>query len=101
MAALEARKRGAEVLVLCKKETAKSGCTPYAVTNTTCSTADSEQELFRQMREMGGYLNNQEPLDVFVREVVDIIPSLREYGVPLTVADGSHYVVQGIECPIT
>jgi succinate dehydrogenase/fumarate reductase flavoprotein subunit len=91
MAALEARKKGAEVLMLCKKETAKSGCTPYAVTNITLCTPDSEQELFRQMVEVGGYLNNQELLDVFVREVADIVPGLRQYGVPLTVADGTHY----------
>ncbi len=91
MAAVEARKKGAAVLILCKKDTGKSGCTPYAVTNLTCSTADSEQELFRQMVEVGGYLNNQEILDVFVREVADIVPGLKQYGVPLTIADGSHY----------
>jgi len=91
MAALEARKKGAEVLILCKKETARSGCTPYAVTNITRSTPESEEELFRQMVEVGGWLNDQEILDVFVREVAIVIPSLSEYGVPMTVADGSHY----------
>lgn len=91
MAAVEARKTGAEVLILCKRETGKSGCTPFAVTNITCSTADSEGELFRQMLEVGGYMNNQEILEVFVREVADIVPGLRQYGVPLAVADGSHY----------
>lgn len=91
MAALEARKRGAEVLMLCKKETAKSGCTPYAVTNITLCTPDNEKELFRQMVEVGGYLNNQEILEVFVREAAEIIPGLGQYGVPLTIADGTHY----------
>ncbi|UCF98282.1 MAG: FAD-dependent oxidoreductase [Spirochaetaceae bacterium] len=91
IAAVEARKKGAEVLILCKKDTGKSGCTPYAVTNLTYSTPDSEQELFRQMVEVGGYLNNQKILDVFVREVADTIPGLKQYGVPLTIADGSHY----------
>ena len=76
MAALEARKKGAEVLILCKKETARSGCTPYAVTNITRSTPESEEELFRQMVEVGGWLNDQEILDVFVREVATVIPSL-------------------------
>jgi succinate dehydrogenase/fumarate reductase flavoprotein subunit len=91
MGALEARKKGAEVLILCKKETARSGCTPYAVTNITRSTPESEEELFRQMVEVGGWLNDQEILDVFVREVATVIPSLAEYGVPMTIADGSHY----------
>ena len=52
-AAVEARKKGAEVLILCKRETGKSGCTPYAVTNITRCTPDSEHELFRQMVEVG------------------------------------------------
>jgi succinate dehydrogenase/fumarate reductase flavoprotein subunit len=91
LAAIEARKKGAEVLILCKRQTGKSGCTPYAVTNITCSTPDSEQDLFRQMVEVGGYLNDQELLEVFVREVAVVVPGLREYGVPLTIADGSHY----------
>jgi succinate dehydrogenase/fumarate reductase flavoprotein subunit len=91
MGAIEARKKGADVLILCKKETARSGCTPYAVTNITHCTPQSEEELFRQMVEVGGWLNNQELLDVFVREASVIIPGLRDYGVPMTVADGSHY----------
>jgi len=90
-AAVEAREKGADVLILCKRDTGKSGCTPYAVTNITRSTPDSEQELFRQMVEVGGYLNDQEILDVFVREVADIVPGLQQYGVPLSIADGSHY----------
>jgi len=91
LAAVEARKKGVDVLILCKKETGKSGCTPYAVTNITRSTPQSERELFRQLVEVGGYLNNQELLEVFVREVVSVIPGLKEFGVPMTVADGSHY----------
>ena len=91
MGAIEARKQGAEVLILCKRETARSGCTPYAVTNITRSTPESEEELFRQMVEVGGWLNDQEILDVFVREVATVIPALSQYGVPMTVADGSHY----------
>ncbi len=94
MAAVEARQQGADVLLLCKKDTGKSGCTPYAVTNITYSTPDSEQELFRQMVEVGGYLNNQELLDVFVREVAAVVPGLRQYGVPLAIADASHYHLQ-------
>ncbi len=91
LAAIEARRKGADVLILCKRETGKSGCTPYAVTNITRSTPRSEGELFRQMVEVGGYLNNQELLEVFVREVAIVIPGLKEFGVPMTVADGSHY----------
>ena len=52
-AAIEARKKGADVLMLCKKETGRSGCTPYAVTNITRSTPESEEELFRQMGRIG------------------------------------------------
>ena len=91
LAAIEARKKGADVLILCKKETGRSGCTPYAVTNITRSTPESEEELFRQMVEVGGYLNDQEILDVFVREVAGIVPGLSAYGVPMTIADSSHY----------
>jgi succinate dehydrogenase/fumarate reductase flavoprotein subunit len=91
LAAIEARQAGAEVTIICKKETAKSGCTPYAVTNITKSTSESEQELFRQMVEVGGYLNDQELLEVFVREVARVVPGLSQYGVPLAVADGTHY----------
>jgi succinate dehydrogenase/fumarate reductase flavoprotein subunit len=94
LAAVEARKKGADVLIVCKKDTGKSGCTPFAVTNITRSTPESEQELFRQMVEVGGYLNNQAILDVFVREVADIVPALQQYGVPLTIADGTHYHLQ-------
>jgi succinate dehydrogenase/fumarate reductase flavoprotein subunit len=90
-AAVEARKKGADVILLCKKESGKSGCTPYAVTNITRVTPQSEAEMFRQMVEVGGYLNDQELVDVFVREAAIIVPGLSQYGVPMTIADGSHY----------
>ncbi len=91
LAAVEARKKGAEVLILCKKETGKSGCTPYAVTNITRVTPQSSAEMFRQMVEVGGYLNDQELVEVFLREAAVIVPGLAQYGVPMTIADGSHY----------
>jgi succinate dehydrogenase/fumarate reductase flavoprotein subunit len=43
------------------------------------------------MVEVGGHLNDQELLDLFVREVTRMVPALSAYGVPLGVADGSHY----------
>jgi succinate dehydrogenase/fumarate reductase flavoprotein subunit len=91
LAAVEARKKGAEALILCKKDTGKSGCTPYAVTNITRVTPQSEPEMFRQMLEVGGYLNNQELLEVFLKEAAEIVPGLKQYGVPMTIADGTHY----------
>jgi len=91
LAAVEARKKGADVIILCKKETGRSGCTPYAVTNITRVTPQSAAEMFRQMVEVGGYLNDQELVEVFIREAATIVPGLAQYGVPMTVADGSHY----------
>lgn len=91
LAAIEARKKGVDVALVCKKETGKSGCTPYAVTNITLCTPESEGELFRQMVEVGGHLNDQELLDVFVRQAATIVPGLRDYGVPLAVAPPDHY----------
>ncbi len=91
MAAIEARRRSADVLLLCKKEAGLSGCTPFATANITCTTPDSEPELFRQMVEVGGFLNHQDLLEVFVREAAGIGASLRSCGVPLRIVDGSHY----------
>jgi succinate dehydrogenase/fumarate reductase flavoprotein subunit len=91
LAAIEARKKGADVVILCKKETGRSGCTPYAVTNITRVTPQSDAEMFRQMVEVGGYLNDQELVEVFLREAATVVPGLSQYGVPMTIADGSHY----------
>jgi succinate dehydrogenase/fumarate reductase flavoprotein subunit len=82
-AALEACKRGAEVVLASKTPAGGLSSTQLAAGWLTRSTADSEAELFRQVVEVGGHLNNQRLAEIFAREVATVIPGLREFGVEL------------------
>lgn len=99
MAALEARANGADVVLASKLPAGRSGCTLYNAGWITRATPASEDELFRQMVYTGGYLNNQRLVEVLIKDVVQTVQRLREYGVPMSEQEGSspdmpgHYVL--------
>jgi len=99
MAAIEASANGADVVLASKLPAGRSGCTLYNAGWITRATPAREDELFRQVVYTGGYLNNQRLVEVLVKDVVQTIPRLREYGVPMSEQEGSspdmpgHYVL--------
>lgn len=99
MAALEARANGADVVLASKLPAGRSGCTLYNAGWITRATPASEDELFRQMVYTGGYLNNQRLVEVLIKDVVQTVQRLQEYGVPMSEQEGSspdmpgHYVL--------
>jgi len=86
-AALAARRAGADVLVLSKMGPDDANCTTRAWGGFTYATAANEEELFRQVVETGGGLNNQRLVEVFVRETPKRVTELAEFGVRLEVLD--------------
>lgn len=99
MAAIEASANGADVVLASKLPAGRSGCTLYNAGWITRATPASEDELFRQVVYTGGYLNNQRLVEALVKDVMQTIPRLREYGVPMSEQEGSspdmpgHYVL--------
>lgn len=83
-AALEAKAHGADVLIASKWPAGSTSSTLLAAGWLTRSTAESEDELFRQVVEVGGYLSNQRLVEVFAREAATVIPGLRDFGVDLS-----------------
>ncbi len=81
MAALEAAREGAEVCVISKMPPRASNCTTRAFGDLTYSTDDTAEELFSQVVETGGFLNNQELVEVFAQEVPRALETLAELGV--------------------
>lgn len=80
-AAVEAARAGAQVLVLSKMPRDELNCTIRTWGAFTYSTAQTEQELFRQVVETGGFLNNQRLLEVFAAEAPREMERLAELGV--------------------
>ncbi|MBD3181809.1 FAD-binding protein [Candidatus Poribacteria bacterium] len=98
-AAIEARSQDVNVTLVSKMPAGGSSSTLMTAGWFTCSTAQSEEELFRQVVHIGGYLNNQELVEVLARDVTHRIPELGEYGVPLSENEGrephkpGHYTI--------
>lgn len=84
-AALEARQVGVEVLVVSKMGTEGRSSTVCTNGAFTYASEDHEEELFRQVVETGGFLNNQRLVDVFVRNTPRRVRELTEFGVKMEV----------------
>ena len=103
-AAVAAAEQGVKVALASKLPAGGMSNTAITAGWFTRSTEKSSDELFHQVVHIGGYLNNQRLVDVFVREVQDKMPQLQEYGVDLFSEDVSsridkpgHYQVRRIE----
>lgn len=98
-AALEARASGVNVVLASKMPVGGSSSTLRTAGWFTCSTPASEDELFRQVVHIGGYLNDQRLVEVLVKDVIHRIPQLREFGVPISEHEGrarnmpGHYTI--------
>jgi len=98
-AALEARAGGADVVLASKMPVGGESSTLRTAGWFTCSTSESEDELFRQVVHIGGYLNDQRLVEVLVKDVVHRIPQLKEFGVPVSEREGrapnmpGHYTI--------
>ncbi|MCM8760142.1 MAG: FAD-binding protein [Candidatus Omnitrophica bacterium] len=80
-AAVEARTKGINVLVVSKFPKDGISCSVRAGGELTYSTKRTEAELFRQVVETGGYLSNQSLVEVFVKEVPERIKELADFGI--------------------
>lgn len=88
-AALEAARAGVRVTVLSKLGAEDPTCTTTAWGGLTYCPDGRRDELFRQVVETGGYLNNQRLVEVFVRDTPERMRELSALGVPLDVLDGA------------
>ncbi|HIE26065.1 TPA: FAD-binding protein [Candidatus Poribacteria bacterium] len=103
-AAIAAAEQGVKVALASKLPAGGMSNTAITAGWFTRSTEKSADELFYQVVYTGGYLNNQRLVEVFVKEVQDKMPQLRQYGVDLFSEDVSsridkpgHYQVRRIE----
>ena len=98
-AALEARADGVDVVLASKMPVGGESSTLRTAGWFTCSTPESEDELFRQVVHTGGYLSDQRLVEVLVKDVVHRIPQLKEFGVPVSEREGrapkmpGHYII--------
>jgi len=88
-AALEAARAGARVMVLSKLGLEEPTCTTTAWGGLTYCPDDWRDELFRQVVETGGFLNNQRLVEAFVEDTPERMRELSMLGVPLEVLDGA------------
>ena len=82
-AALSAREQGVRVLLLSKTAADAPNCTTWSAGYFTQTTAATEDELFRQVVSVGGFLNNQRLVETFVAQAPQRMPALERYGVNL------------------
>ncbi|MFC1717262.1 FAD-binding protein [Candidatus Poribacteria bacterium] len=98
-AAMEARADGVSVVLASKMPAGGESSTLRTAGWFTCSTSDSEDELFRQVVHIGGYLNDQRLVEVLVKDAVHRIPQLKDFGVPVSEREGrapnmpGHYTI--------
>ncbi len=88
-AALEAARAGARVTVVSKMDVDEPNCTVAAWGGMTYCPENCRNELFRQVVETGGFLNNQRLVEVFVRDTPARLRELSELGACLDVLDGA------------
>lgn len=94
VAALEARRAGAEVLLLDKSSLGKSSCTSLSFgAFRVANTAASREEHFNQSVTAGKFLNDQKLLRILVDQAFDRVRSLGDFGVPLLYEDPYFYVL--------
>lgn len=88
-AALEARRAGAEVLVVSKMTAAAPNCTAVAWGGVTYAPPDQAGELFRQVVATGGFLNDQRLVARFAADVSERVAELADLGVKMEVLDAA------------
>ncbi len=81
MAALEAAREGADVCVISKMPNRAPNCTTRAFGDLTYSTDETTDELFSQVVETGGFLNDQQLVEAFVADVPSALARLRQVGI--------------------
>ena len=80
-AALEAARAGADVWVISKMPRGAPNCTTRAHGDFTYSTDETAGELFAQVVETGGFLNDQRLVEALVEDIPAALARLREVGV--------------------
>ncbi len=80
-AAIEARRTGADTLMVSKIPANGATCTLVMAGWITCATTENEDQLFKQIVYTGGYINDQRLVDVFVHDAIYTIPQLKDFGV--------------------
>jgi len=94
IAALEARRAGAEVLLLDKTSSGKSSCTsPSFGAFRAANTVASREEQFSQTMTAGKFLNDRNLLRILVDQAFDRVRSLEDFGVALLYEDPYFYVL--------
>ncbi|MBM4332385.1 MAG: FAD-dependent oxidoreductase [Deltaproteobacteria bacterium] len=92
--ALEARRAGAEVLLLNKTSSKGPSCTSLSFgAFRVANTVTSREEHFAQSMVAGKFLNDQKLLKILVEQAFDRVRGLEEYGVPLLLEDPYFYVL--------
>ena len=92
-AAIEAARNGADVLVASKMERNAPNCTVRAWGGFTYVTEGHAAELFRQVVQTGGFLNNQRLVETFVEQTpARVRELLDDFGMDLEVLDGADEV---------
>lgn len=99
-AAIEADRRGAEVLIVDKGKIGKSGSTSISIGGFTAPLGhveeeDSPDELFEDTVRGGEYLNNQKLVRVLVDEAVDRVLELETFGMMFSRQEGGRKLKLG------
>jgi len=95
-AAIEARRRGVEVLLASKSVTGLANCSMFSGGLFTASVGKmAKEEHFGMTIVAGKYINDQRLVEVLVDEATSRLLELQEYGVKLAMHDGGCRVVNG------
>jgi len=86
-ACISAAESGAKVILASKVRAAGPSCTYHNAGWITYSTPDSTDELFYQVVDAGGYLNDQRLVEVFASETARLPERLTDQGVRLDLPD--------------
>jgi succinate dehydrogenase/fumarate reductase flavoprotein subunit len=92
-AALEARKFGAEVLIVSKTPVGFATCTFYSMGGFKAAVRGlSEEDLFAKTIEYGRYLNNQHLVEILIKEGPYRLLELEKFGIHLVPHFGGYWV---------
>jgi succinate dehydrogenase/fumarate reductase flavoprotein subunit len=96
VAAIEARKYGAEVILASKSLTGFANCSAFSGgTFTAPLGAFSKESHFKTTMVAGRHINNQKLVKTLVNEAAYCVFKLKEWGVKIAVGDGCCRVVEG------
>lgn len=94
--AIEARRRGVEVLLASKSLTGLANCSVYSGGAFTAPMGKmTKEEHFRMTIATGKYINDQRLVKVLVDEATSRLLELQQYGVKLAIHDGGCHVING------